>query len=44
MGNVFGPVELPAGKVPVSLAVQADAKAGTAIGEVHRISIKGSKE
>ena len=36
---VFGPVELPAGTVPVSLAVLEAAKPGNAIGEVLRVTL-----
>ena len=36
---VFGPVALPSGSVPFSLAVANDAEAGTAIGEVLKLTL-----
>ncbi|WP_168442144.1 sulfatase-like hydrolase/transferase [Pontiella desulfatans] len=41
--NVFGPIALPSGTVPFSLAVANDAKAGTAIGEVLKLTLKLEK-
>jgi len=37
---VFGPVALPAGRVPFSLVVSEDANPGNAIGEVLKIGLK----
>jgi arylsulfatase A-like enzyme len=41
---VFGPVELSAGKVPVSLAVAEDAKPGKAIGEMLKLTLKRNQK
>jgi len=40
---LFGAVDLPAGTTPLSLAVPADAKAGTADGEVTAVTLKLEK-
>jgi hypothetical protein len=40
---VFGPVALPSGTVPFSLTVANDAKAGSAIGEVLKLTLKLEK-
>jgi arylsulfatase A-like enzyme len=40
---VFGPVALPSGTVPFSLAVEDDAQAGSAIGEVLKLTLKLEK-
>ena len=40
---VFGPVALSAGTIPFSLAVADDAKVGTAIGEVLKLTLKLEK-